>query len=67
MIYYRKLAVAIAGVVAAVGTALADWSIDAQEWGIIAGALALTYGVYKVRNEPLPAQDLDDPDRPVVP
>lgn len=47
----RKLLVAVAGVLAALGTSLADGSIDAQEAGVIAGAVAVAVGVYFAKNE----------------
>lgn len=48
---YSKALVALAGVVAAVGTALPD-GIDAQEWGVIGGAVAILIGVFTVKNVP---------------
>lgn len=53
---YRKLVVALAGVLSVVGQALADAQLDASEVGVIASAVAVAIGVFYAKNES-PASD----------
>lgn len=47
---YRKAAVAVAGVLAVLGTALADGALSPGELGELATAVAVAIGVYRVPN-----------------
>lgn len=56
---YRKLAVALGGLAAAVGVVLADGAIDPAEWGFLAGAVATAIGVYFAKNDPVSVPETD--------
>jgi hypothetical protein len=62
--YYRKLIAAVAGAVTVTAAALADWAVSPEEGAAIAGAWVAAYGVYKLRNRPLPART--PPDAPLT-
>ena len=49
---YRKAAVAVAGILTAVGVALANGSVSTAEVGTIASAVAVALGVFFAPNDP---------------
>jgi hypothetical protein len=51
---YRKGLIALGGFLAVLGGALSDGAISGIEWGALATAASVAFGVYRVPNEPDP-------------